>query len=50
MKKALVIGGGFAGCIAAQMLSKKGHDVTLVERAPFFSPMGQLWVMLIEMQ
>ncbi|MBV8534578.1 MAG: NAD(P)-binding protein [Alphaproteobacteria bacterium] len=35
MTKTLIIGGGFAGCIAAQMLSKKGHDVTLVERAPF---------------
>src|SRR6185437_12247547 len=35
MTKTLIIGGGFAGCIAAEMLSKKGHDVTLVERAPF---------------
>jgi UDP-galactopyranose mutase len=35
MAKALIIGGGFAGCIAAQMLSKKGHDVTLVERASY---------------
>ena len=33
MARALIIGGGFAGCIAAQMLSEKGHDVTLVERA-----------------
>lgn len=33
MAKALVIGGGFAGCIAAHMLSKK-HDVTLIERMP----------------
>ncbi len=32
MAKALIIGGGFAGCIAAQMLHKKGHDITLVER------------------
>jgi UDP-galactopyranose mutase len=35
MAKALIIGGGFAGCIAAQMLSKNGHDVTLVDNAPF---------------
>ena len=35
MAKVLVIGGGFAGCIAAEMLSARGHDVTLVERAPF---------------
>ena len=33
MAKVLIIGGGFAGCIAAQMLSEKGHKVTLVERA-----------------
>jgi UDP-galactopyranose mutase len=32
MTKTLIIGGGFAGTIAAQMLRKKGHDVTLVER------------------
>jgi UDP-galactopyranose mutase len=31
--KVLIIGGGFAGCIAAQMLSAKGHKITLVERA-----------------
>jgi UDP-galactopyranose mutase len=35
MARALVIGAGFAGCIAAEMLSGKGHDVTVVERAPF---------------
>lgn len=33
--RALIIGGGFAGCIAAQMLSKKNVDVTLVERASY---------------
>jgi UDP-galactopyranose mutase len=32
--KILVIGGGFAGCIAAQMMTERKHDVTLVERAP----------------
>ena len=35
MAKVLVIGAGFAGCIAAEMLSTRGHDVTVVERAPF---------------
>ena len=33
MAKILIIGGGFAGCIAAQMLSEKGHKVTVIERA-----------------
>ncbi len=32
MTNALVIGGGFAGCIAAQMLTEKGIATTLVER------------------
>ena len=33
MKKALIIGGGFAGCAAAHLieLSKKKWDVTLIE-------------------
>jgi UDP-galactopyranose mutase len=36
MKKALVIGGGFAGCAAAHQLQLQGGwDVTLVEAAPF---------------
>ena len=36
MTKVLVIGGGFAGCCAAHLLSeKKGWQVTLVETAPF---------------
>ena len=33
MTKVLVIGGGFAGCCAAHLLSEKGYQVTLVERA-----------------
>jgi UDP-galactopyranose mutase len=33
--KVLIIGGGFSGCIAAQMLREKNHDITLVESAPF---------------
>ncbi len=35
MARALVVGGGFAGCAAALVLVRKGHSVTLVERAPF---------------
>jgi len=36
MKKALIIGGGMAGCAAAHVLSlQKKWDVTLVEIAPF---------------
>jgi len=35
MKKALVIGGGFAGCSGAQMLKKKGFDVYLGEALPY---------------
>jgi UDP-galactopyranose mutase len=35
MTKVLVIGGGMAGCCATHLLSEKGLDVTLVERAPF---------------
>lgn len=32
MTKVLVIGGGFAGCLAAHMLGDKGMDVTVIER------------------
>ena len=36
MKKALIIGGGFAGCAAAHQLElMKNWDVTIVETAPF---------------
>ncbi len=36
MKKALIIGGGFAGCAAAHQISQlDGWDIDLVERAPF---------------
>lgn len=36
MKKALIIGGGFAGCAAAHQLTLQGGwDVTLIESAPF---------------
>lgn len=36
MKKALIIGGGIAGCAAAQQFDLKGGwDVTLIEAAPF---------------
>ena len=36
MKKALIIGGGFAGCSAAHLLTMQGGwDVTLIESSPF---------------
>ena len=36
MKKALIIGGGFAGCAAAHQLELlDGWDVTVIEKAPF---------------
>ena len=36
MKRALIIGGGFAGCAAAHLLSQQENwDITLVEAAPF---------------
>jgi len=36
VKKALIIGGGFAGCAAAHQMSQlSGWDITLVESAPF---------------
>lgn len=35
MKKALIIGAGFAGCTYAMMLRQKNWDVTVVEKAPF---------------
>ena len=36
MKKALIMGGGFAGCAAAHQLELlQGWDVTIVEKAPF---------------
>lgn len=33
--KILIIGGGFAGCGAAHMLSQEGFDITLIERNSF---------------
>jgi UDP-galactopyranose mutase len=35
MKRALVLGGGFSGCCSAHLLSDKGWEVTLIEKAPF---------------
>jgi UDP-galactopyranose mutase len=35
MKKALLIGAGFAGCTYALLLKKKGYDVTLIEKGSF---------------
>lgn len=31
MKKAIIVGGGFAGCTAAYMLKQKGFDITMIE-------------------
>ena len=31
MASVLIIGGGFAGCCAAHMLHRKGHDIDLIE-------------------
>ena len=31
MKKAVIVGGGFAGCTAAYMLKQKGFDVVVLE-------------------
>ena len=37
MTKVLIIGGGFAGCAAADLISKKypNYDITLVEKSSF---------------
>ena len=36
MTKILIIGGGFAGCASAEILSKlKGVKITLIEKASF---------------
>ena len=34
MVKALIIGGGVSGCIATEMLTRKGWDVTAIESTP----------------
>jgi UDP-galactopyranose mutase len=34
MKKALVVGSGFTGCMFAMMLREKGWQVTVIEKAP----------------
>lgn len=34
MARVLIIGGGFSGCISAEIMIAKGHDVTLIEQAP----------------
>ena len=35
MKKAIVIGAGFSGCMYSLMLKEKGWDVTVIERGGF---------------
>lgn len=35
MKKALIIGSGFSGCVPAMLLKEKGWSVTVIEKADF---------------
>lgn len=35
MKKVVVIGAGFAGCMYSNVLKEKGWDVTVIDKAPF---------------
>ncbi|HEX8065570.1 MAG TPA: FAD-dependent oxidoreductase [Thermoleophilaceae bacterium] len=43
MSRALVVGGGPAGCAAAYGLRRRGHEVTLVEAAPELG--GRAWTL-----
>jgi 2-polyprenyl-6-methoxyphenol hydroxylase-like FAD-dependent oxidoreductase len=40
MTRTLVVGGGISGAAAALSLATRGHEVTLVERAPELRPLG----------
>lgn len=40
MMRILVVGGGIGGLCAAIALHRRGHQITLVERAPAFAPVG----------
>lgn len=35
MKTAVIVGGGFSGCVMAQMLTEKGFKCTVIEAGPF---------------
>ncbi len=39
-RRVIIVGGGIGGQVAARALGQRGHDVTLVERAPAFAPVG----------
>ena len=34
-KKAIVVGGGFAGCTAANILKARGFDCTIIEKSDY---------------
>ncbi len=35
MKKVIILGGGFTGCVAARELVQKGYEVTVIEKNPY---------------